>query len=101
MHQARNRLMHEGKVVHFTRGKPSRTKSNKIVYKSYLTSPKKCSRPVTSSFHVTIHTDDAGISFLVHIMQVLPIVLIRRFFKVVKFVTCPFSWMTLFFTVGY
>ena len=94
--------MHEGKVVHFTRGKPSRTKSNKIVYKLYLTSPKKCSHPVTSSFHVTIHIDDdAGISFLVHMMQVLPIVLIRHFFKVVKFVKCPFSWMTLFFTVGY
>ena len=40
----------KAKTVHFTKGKPFWTKSNEIIYKLYLTSPKKCSYTVISSF---------------------------------------------------
>lgn len=47
----------KAQIAHFTGGKPSWTKNNEIVYKLYLTSPKKRSRPVLS-FHILTYIDD-------------------------------------------
>lgn len=74
----------KAQAVHFTRGRPFWTNSNEIVYKLYLTSPKKCTHPLVSSFHVMIHRhNNTGLSFPAYIMCLLPVVLVNAdvFFK--------------------